>query len=265
MKLLIPLSIVAGVLATYLFASSARAEDGPVTVQKDRKPMAGRHRTPVIVELFTSEGCSSCPPADAELARLVREQPIADVEVIPLSLHVDYWNNIGWKDPFSSAAFSARQRDYGQAFRLHSVYTPQMVVDGRTEFVGSDGSRAAEAIRRAAADPKAKVSVAVANGAAKIRVDGASAKSADVMLAITEDGLSSNVRAGENAGRRLPHVAVVRTLRRVGGVDAKGAYEGSSPLSLGKDWKRDELSAVVFVQERGARRVLGAGTCAVGE
>ena len=254
MRLLIPLSIVAGAVATYLFASSARAEDGPVA-----KP----HRTPVIVELFTSEGCSSCPPADAELARLVRDQPISGAEVIPLSLHVDYWNGIGWKDPFSAASYSARQRDYGQAFRLDSVYTPQMVVDGKAEFVGSDGSRAADAIRRAASAPKASVFVAVSDGAAKIRVAGAS-KGADVMLAITEDGLSSDVRAGENSGRHLAHVAVVRSLRHVGGVDAKGAYEGSIPLTFGKDWKRARLSAVAFVQEPGAHAILGAAQSAQG-
>ena len=235
-----------------------------MTAQKDRKPMAKGHRTPVIVELFTSEGCSSCPPADAELARLVREQPVADAEVIPLALHVDYWNNIGWKDPFSSAAFSVRQREYGQAFRLDSVYTPQMVVDGKTEFVGSDASRAADAIRRAASAPKASVAVAISEGAAKIRVDGASAKGADVMLAVTEDGLRSNVRAGENAGRHLSHVAVVRSLRRVGAVDGQGAYEGSVPLSLGKDRKRGGLSAVVFVQARGARGIIGADRVTIG-
>ena len=263
MKLLIPLSLTAGILATYLFASAARTQNGPVTAQKDRKPMAAAHRTPVIVELFTSEGCSSCPSADAELARLVRDQPFADAEIIPLSLHVDYWNNIGWKDPFSAAAYSARQREYGQAFRLDSVYTPQMVVDGKAEFVGSDASRAADAIRRAASGAKAKVSVTVADGTAKISVAGASSKGADVMLAVTEDGLSSNVRAGENSGRHLAHVAVVRSLRRVGGVDAKGAYKGSIPLALGKDWKPKRLSAVVFVQERGARKILGAAQSAI--
>src|SRR5689334_4635092 len=114
-------------------------------------------RIPVIVELFTSEGCSSCPPADALLARLEKNQPVAGAEVIPLALHVDYWNHLGWADPFSSHQFSERQGEYAAVFGNDSVYTPQMVVDGVREFNGSNSSLAQEAIAKAARESKGEV------------------------------------------------------------------------------------------------------------
>ncbi len=101
---------------------------------------------PVLVELFTSEGCSSCPPADLTLARLERTQPVAGAEIVPLSLHVDYWNRLGWADPFSSASFSARQKDYSRAWGVDRVYTPQVVVDGRAELLGRDETKARRAV-----------------------------------------------------------------------------------------------------------------------
>src|SRR5579871_3134619 len=130
-----------------------------LAVASHRKPIAMDHgekgkRTPVVVELFTSEGCSSCPPADAVLARLKHDQPVEGAEVIALSEHVDYWNYIGWSDPFSSHDFSARQSGYARAFRLNEVYTPQAVIDGRAEILGSDQGRAEEEIARAARTPK---------------------------------------------------------------------------------------------------------------
>src|SRR5204863_4528217 len=106
--------------------------------------------TPIVVELFTSEGCESCPPADVLLRQLASTQPVPGAQIIPLSLHVDYWDQLGWKDRFSSALLTNRQRVYGTRFNIDSVYTPQMVVDGRSELVGSDGAAARKAIARAA-------------------------------------------------------------------------------------------------------------------
>src|SRR5882724_10951247 len=111
-------------------------------------------RTPVLVELFTSEGCSSCPPADLLLSRLQQSQPIAGVEVITLSEHVDYWNQLGWTDPFSSASLTERQRQYTAVLRGDGVYTPQMIVDGKIGFVGSDRQKALPAIAEAAKAPR---------------------------------------------------------------------------------------------------------------
>ena len=110
-------------------------------------------RTPILVELFTSEGCSSCPPADALLGRLLREQPVASADVVPLELHVDYWDRLGWKDPFAAKAYTDRQQAYARALKIEDVYTPQMVVDGRDGFVGSDLSEARKAIAAAVDRP----------------------------------------------------------------------------------------------------------------
>jgi hypothetical protein len=230
-------------------------------------------RSPVIVELFTSEGCSSCPPADAVLERLQQTQPVAGAEVIALSEHVDYWNYIGWSDPFSSAAFSARQGTYAQAFgQQDRVYTPQMIVDGQAEFNGSAMNKAIEAIAKASRSPKADVRIAIPETNTqkddqKVRLN-ISVKNlppvdrgdvAEVIFALTEDKLSSNVTRGENSGRKLAHTAVVREMRALGRVDpATKTFDSEKTMAIADGWKRDDLRVVVFVQERVQRRVLGA-------
>lgn len=224
---------------------------------------------PVLVELFTSEGCSSCPPADALLAKLDREQRLGNAEIVALEEHVDYWDHLGWRDPFSSAQWTERQQDYAAAFRNDGVYTPQMVVDGRTEFVGGSQSRARSAIEDAAKEPKADVSVRVdaATGAAKVSIDikmspAVSSRNAQVWLAVTESGLHSNVQRGENAGEDLHHAAVVRTLRKVGNAaaDRENAFAGEQEVRLNDSWKKENLRVVVFLQDAKSRHILGVAS-----
>ena len=244
------------------------------TEEKRKAPVADENvRTPVIVELFTSEGCSSCPPADAVLAGLEKTQPVKGAEVIALSQHVDYWNRLGWADPFSSPTFSARQGEYARAFGKDGVYTPQMIIDGQTEFPGGNRSIANDAIAKAAQTPKAVVRLTMLApgqeerpGQMRLKVNvrclpGVSeGDAAKVMLAITESDLSINVPRGENAGRRLSHVGVVRSLRVIGNIDRQnnGTFAADTVVELGKGMRRESSRAVVFVQERASRRVLGA-------
>src|SRR5258708_34717196 len=126
--------------------------------------VSAQGRIPVVVELFTSEGCSSCPPADNVLTQLDQRQPVAGVEVIALSEHVDYWDSLGWKDRFSSPLFSARQEEYGRLFRVDSVYTPQVVVNGQAQALGSDADSVQEAIRAVAQGPRANVEISNTTG-----------------------------------------------------------------------------------------------------
>jgi hypothetical protein len=230
-------------------------------------PPPGAARVPVVVELFTSEGCSSCPPADALLIQLEAEQRIAGAQVVVLGQHVDYWNRLGWTDPFSSAAFTRRQNDYAEAFGRDSIYTPQMVVDGQAEFVGSDAARAQAAITRAAGQPKIPLDVAVEAGPQpdKIRVlitpgevpSGMPCRNAEVFLALTERNLSSSVARGENSGRHLQHTGVVRALKSLGPLAPGKPLDAE--LRLAPTWKRQDLSVVAWVQDRSTRRILGAG------
>jgi hypothetical protein len=227
----------------------------------------------VLVELFTSEGCSTCPPADKLLTELDENQPVNGARVIALSEHVDYWNRLGWKDPFSSAQFTERQTDYSRTLRVEDIYTPQMIVDGRTEFVGNQRAAALEAIAKAAQSPKASVEVAVKTSAPNsitlsIQVGDVPEVSrgdrADVILAITESGLMSNVARGENAGRRLTHSAVTHKLVKIGTVEGRD-FSAEPVVRLDSIWKQARLKAVIFVQERASRRVLGVRAITLAE
>jgi hypothetical protein len=196
------------------------------------------------------------------LARLDREQPVGGVQAIVLSEHIDYWNDTGWRDPFSSPLFSARQQDYGQAMRLKEVYTPQMVINGQIQIVGSDWDRAKTAIQAAAQLPRAQVTLSSSYGD-RVKFDVQNlpppTRMAEMFLAITESGIENTVLAGENGGHRLQHTGVVRSLHSLGTLDAKqkGASSGELQLTIKREWTRRNLKVVLFVQDRETRRIRG--------
>jgi len=221
-------------------------------------------RVPVVVELFTSEGCSSCPPADA-LLRKFDGQPIPGAELIVLSEHVDYWNHIGWTDPYSSHAYSERQSAYGDRLHLDGVYTPQMIVDGAHEFVGSNSDDAQKAISKATKNSKIAVRITDA------RLDGdtlharveagplpAGTRSADVILIAALNHAESQVAAGENSGRRLTHVSVVRALTKAASIAPGQSFSQEVSLKLEKPANATELRAIALLQEPGPGKILGA-------
>ena len=235
----------------------ATASQPPNPVSVDRRP--------VIVELFTSEGCSSCPPADRALKFLAEQQPVRNAEIIPLAFHVDYWNYLGWKDRFSSPAFSRRQEIYVQRFGLDSSYTPEMVIDGQSEFIGSDTGRASKFITEAASRNKGNVLAALSNGFINVTVSDLPAHHpSTVFLAVTEDRLTSNVTNGENAGVTFVHTSVVRSLTSLGLIE-KGAngFQINGTVPEIADLKTDDSRIVVFVQDNFNRKIIAATVVAL--
>jgi hypothetical protein len=224
----------------------------------------------VLAELFTSEGCSSCPPADDVLTNLIRQQPIPNVTIIGAGEHVDYWNDLGWRDVFSAPTFTTRQSDYERTvFHTGSVYTPQAVIDGRFQVVGSDSAALRRAIANAAAAPKAMVTVTPRsfsdpNVTTQIDVTIPPAlrptHPLDVVAAIVERNLVTRVQRGENGGRVLKHGAVMRRLVTAGTMKVEDRYFSKAvtmPLDAG--WKRPDVQLVAFVQDRTTRTIVGVG------
>lgn len=231
-------------------------------------------RVPVLVELFTSEGCSSCPPADDLLRHLLEKQPIDGVEVIAISEHVDYWNRLGWRDPFSSAQFSERQSEYRRAFGSGQVYTPQMVVSGRIDAIGNDSSAVRAAIIQAAEGPHANLAITATRhggGSASVRVvvsevpAHAAAGTVDVVVAVVEDGLVTDVPRGENARKRLRHDAVVRALEPIATMrPSSTTAEFVRVMDLAGSGS-SAVRVVAFLQERTTRHVFGAASARLTE
>jgi len=217
--------------------------------------LGNRARTPILVELFTSEGCSSCDSA----------------QLIVLSEHVDYWNHIGWTDPYSSAFFSQRQSRYGDRFRLDGVYTPQMVVDGSSEFVGNS-DRDARAVF-AKSQPGSKIPVQIhevrlRDGMIHAQLEtgpvSQNARQVDVVFVVALNHAESQVARGENAGHQLTHVAVVRNLQRIATLEAGQSFNQEVSLPVAPGLMRDNLRVIAFLQESGQGRVLGAAEAILG-
>lgn len=259
MKIIAPLglgtfALLTGLLSIHLAVPAPAAPPAP-----SAEPVALRIAVPVaVVELFTSEGCSSCPPADALLLDLAER---GDPRLLPLAFHVDYWNRLGWRDPFSDAAYSQRQRAYARAFGSDRVYTPQMVVNGRREFVGSRRLEAERAIQQALeASASATVEVAARVAGRTVTVDYAVTGAPDdavLHLALVQRRAEQAVPRGENAGRTLRHANVVRAFETV------SAGMGTQPLTLPRGLRSAEASIVGFAQDPATMHVFGASEVAV--
>jgi hypothetical protein len=244
-----------------IFAPHAKAQTSTTTVRK-----------PVVVELFTAEGCSSCPPADVLLQKLQEQQPVTGAQIIALEEHVDYWNQDGWVDPFSSPEWTQRQQAYVSLVKK-DAYTPELVVDGSSQFVGNNPHAAVLEIEKAARAEKTEVTISAGKPEEKNSqsftvsvgklVGNASGDTAEIWVAVTEDGLHSDVSRGENAGHVLHHTATLRSLHKIGVADASGAsvsFTGDTQVKLNSHWDMKNVHVVAFVQEKKSREILGAAS-----
>jgi hypothetical protein len=208
---------------------------------------------PLVIELFTSQGCSSCPPADALVNKLAKAGQLGGRTVIPLSFHVDYWDDLGWADPFASAAWTERQREYA-AVLGDRIYTPELVVAGGEGMVGSQGTRVAQAI--AAAPAQKKLAANATWDSASLRIEVTAPANADVFVAIWQDTTRTKVPRGENAGETLVSDHVVRKLVRV----ATSGTKAQKTIALDPAWGASgaTLGAVAFAQQRDRKIVAAA-------
>jgi len=259
-----PISLL---LAIALGGPATRATPPPST-----EPAADPGATPVLVELFTSEGCSSCPPADRLLTELAAGPSVPGARVVALGYHVTYWDRLGWRDRFSSQAWTERQESYARAFGLGSVYTPQAVVDGAAELVGSRSEPLVAAVERIARRPKPHLELEASLAGDRLRVriglpPSGFEPGAEAWLAVVEHGLATDVEAGENRSRRLRHAPVVRLRRSLGAI-APGSGPrtlGPADLELEPAWDRSRLEVVAVVQRAGPGPVLALATAPLPE
>jgi hypothetical protein len=241
----------------------AAAAQGASSRPADNAPPAPAAR-PVLVELFTAQGCSSCPPADRLLTRLGGE----NAGIIPLAFHVDIWNHGGWTDPFSSADWTKRQVAYARKLGLTQIYTPQAVVDGSKELVGSLEPDLRAAVSAAASKPAASIALSLEPSESRVKVrtevelPGALAgRDWELMLAVYETGLVTPVARGENGGRTLNDDYVVRSLAPGGRVRGKTTLTATLPLE--KEWKRERLGVAAFLQDPASLEIRGASARAL--
>ena len=228
--------------------------------------------SPVLVELFTSEGCSTCPPADAMLEQMDK-QPVPGANLIVLSEHVDYWNHDGWRDPYSSPSATERQNEYVRSLGLKTAYTPQIIIDGTSELQRGDPQQTKQLFEKVLAAPKIAVRInslrSEVNGSVvrgHIEVDENTGKhNADLYVAVALDHVESQVSAGENGGKRLSHVAVVQELKRIGKVEKGRSANQDFEFKLKAGAEPGNVRIVAFVQEVGPARVVGAAIGRIGK
>jgi hypothetical protein len=242
-------------LAAALAASVTWAA-GPELQPQSCRLQSATHRVPVL-EVYTSEGCSSCPPADRWLSALPRRGVSPDTAVL-LAFHVDYWNGLGWPDRFSKAAFSARQREVAAYASNGAVFTPQVVLDGRGLGVAYSLDSLTHRLAQINREPApASISADVTAVGKELRVNGevqvadpSARRDARVWIAVFEQGLSSKVKAGENAGQTLQHDFVVRELAGPLAVGADGRARIDQVIGIRPDWSAAQTGLAIFVQRR---------------
>jgi hypothetical protein len=226
--------------------------------------------TPILVELFTSEGCSTCPPADALLEKLDSSQPVPGAQLIVLSEHVDYWDRLGWKDPFSSSVVTDRQAVYAAKFKLESSYTPQMIVDGSTEFVGNNSHLAEQALQKAVSAQKGSIRISSVSSdapgklSASLEADGLPAgTNADVYFVVALNHAESQVERGENKGHHLVYVAVVESITKVGTTDKSRNFAKQIEVKIHPHTDLSNVRVIAFLQQHGSGPVIGAAMSTV--
>ena len=225
----------------------------------------------ILVELFTSEGCSDCPPADELLRQLDAQANNTPHEIVVLGEHVDYWDGQGWHDRFSSHDYTERQVEYARRLHVDDPYTPQIIVDGRIQFVGNDARRLQASLKEAASYAKTTLNIDAqeinpAELVVKVQAgplpDGS--KRADLYLALADNSDETRVGGGENSGKSLHHVAVLRSLEKVAKVPADGAQK-EIRLKVPKSESPGNVRLVAFVQEPDNGPVLAAAVKLLGE
>ncbi len=211
-------------------------------------------RVPVLLELFTSEGCSSCPPADQLLMALDQKQPVSGVDLIVLSEHVDYWNRLGWRDPFSSAVISQRQEEYASKLGIPEIYTPQIVIDGSRQALGSSWPAVKKAVVASLQQSKVPVNLSARKDDARTQVQVSIAPSAavsargDIYLVLAADHTQSKVLRGENSGQELEHVAVAYSFRKIGKLAAGQPFSKELDVTPDANMGSSPTRVIVFVQ-----------------
>ena len=215
-----------------------------------------------VVELFTSEGCSSCPPADAVVAKLQKES--AGKPIYILAYHVDYWNHLGWKDVFSDADYSKRQRDYAKTLNISSVYTPQIVVNGKTELVGSEEEALHNAIKSAlqkdALAQLTLVNMQISRNTVQVNYNAkGNGNHSVLLLALIEKSAQSHVNAGENSGRMLSHVQIVQKLKSIMLTDNKAGFE---KINLPNNFTPQNWEVIGFIQNTATGEIFAAAKAA---
>jgi len=212
-----------------------------------------------LVELFTSEGCSSCPAAEEVLAGLHREYPF---NVYLLEFHVDYWNYLGWQDVFSAHEFTARQQDYARFFHLNSTYTPQAIINGKNELVGSDKEKMRRLVTQnleGKQGAKIELSATIRNGSVLIKYKTDQTTNQSINLALVQNNALTNVKSGENSGRKLPHMNVVRVFKTID----LSKNEGEISMSLPANFSLSGYSAIAYTQDKASLRITGAASTGI--